>query len=288
LVQKNKAAYSGGGISNTWTMTLVNVTLDQNALTHPREAVGGGGIINLGTLTMQNSAVTRNLSTTDGGGILNYGDSTMTLTNVTLFDNQASSGGGGAIFNAPYVPSGQTPRGVPPRLRAPRQLPGDATLINLTLYHNNALSGGGIHNQGTLVAINTLISNSTGNDCAGLAFGAGSTNNAATDASCGASALQTTRAALKLGSSTGNPAYFPLLVGSVAIDAGTNTRCPATDIRGMTRPRGLRCDIGAYEYDPPAPAEVPEADTLFLLGGGIGGLATWMRYQWSRRKLTQK
>jgi uncharacterized protein (DUF2141 family) len=30
--------------------------------------------------------------------------------------------------------------------------------------------------------------------------------------------------------------------------------------------------------------DVPEADTLLLLGGGIGGLTTWLSWQWSRRK----
>ncbi len=35
---------------------------------------------------------------------------------------------------------------------------------------------------------------------------------------------------------------------------------------------------------PPAtPKEVPKADTLLLLGGGIGGLGVWLRWQWSRR-----
>ncbi len=33
-----------------------------------------------------------------------------------------------------------------------------------------------------------------------------------------------------------------------------------------------------------APREVPEGDTLLLLGGGIGGLATWVRWQWGKRK----
>src|SRR5690606_29583266 len=40
-----------------------------------------------------------------------------------------------------------------------------------------------------------------------------------------------------------------LLPGSPAIDAGDNTACPATDQRGVTRPQGPQCDIGAYEYD---------------------------------------
>jgi uncharacterized repeat protein (TIGR01451 family) len=34
----------------------------------------------------------------------------------------------------------------------------------------------------------------------------------------------------------------------------------------------------------PAPAEVPEGDTLLLLGGGLSGLGVWLRYQWSKRK----
>jgi hypothetical protein len=39
-----------------------------------------------------------------------------------------------------------------------------------------------------------------------------------------------------------------LLPGSPAIDAGDNTACPATDQRGVTRPLGAACDIGAYEF----------------------------------------
>ena len=36
-------------------------------------------------------------------------------------------------------------------------------------------------------------------------------------------------------------------VHSPAVDAGTNTGCPPTDERGVTRPQGASCDIGAYE-----------------------------------------
>jgi hypothetical protein len=35
---------------------------------------------------------------------------------------------------------------------------------------------------------------------------------------------------------------------------------------------------------PARPAEVPEADTLLLLGGGLGGLATWLRWEWRKRR----
>ncbi len=32
------------------------------------------------------------------------------------------------------------------------------------------------------------------------------------------------------------------------------------------------------------PREVPEADTLLLLGGGMSGLGVWLRWQWGKRR----
>jgi len=40
---------------------------------------------------------------------------------------------------------------------------------------------------------------------------------------------------------------LPLLAGSPAIDAGTNSGCAATDERGVSWPQNGTCDIGAYE-----------------------------------------
>jgi hypothetical protein len=47
-----------------------------------------------------------------------------------------------------------------------------------------------------------------------------------------------------------------LLPGSAAIDAATDAICAAPpvnnrDQRGITRPQGAHCDIGAYEALPP-------------------------------------
>ena len=36
--------------------------------------------------------------------------------------------------------------------------------------------------------------------------------------------------------------------GSPAIDAGNDGTCASTDQRGVIRPQGSHCDIGAYEY----------------------------------------
>jgi hypothetical protein len=39
---------------------------------------------------------------------------------------------------------------------------------------------------------------------------------------------------------------------------------------------------------PSAPKEVPEGDTLLLFGGGIGGLATWIGWQWRKVRMRSK
>ena len=42
---------------------------------------------------------------------------------------------------------------------------------------------------------------------------------------------------------------LPLLAGSPAIDAIPNGSCTQTqDQRGLPRPRGAGCDLGAFEY----------------------------------------
>ena len=38
-----------------------------------------------------------------------------------------------------------------------------------------------------------------------------------------------------------------LQAGSPAIDAGDDLICPVIDLRGVSRPQGLKCDIGAFE-----------------------------------------
>jgi hypothetical protein len=49
----------------------------------------------------------------------------------------------------------------------------------------------------------------------------------------------------------GARATHALLPGSPAVDAGGDSAdgCPPTDARGVSRPRGNGCDIGAYELE---------------------------------------
>ncbi|MCS6883299.1 MAG: choice-of-anchor Q domain-containing protein [Oscillochloridaceae bacterium] len=204
-------------------LTLRNLTIS-NAST----PFSGGGVANSGTLTVSNSTFSSN-SAGSGGGIVNLSSGTLTVSSSTFSGNSANFGGG--IDNAS----------------------GAVTVTNSTFSGNRATNGGGVFiNGGNTTLRNTLISNSEdGGDCEDTLSG---TNNNNLIESTG-SACGLTNGANgniigqdpNLGALTGSPAYFPLNAGSPALNAGNNASCAATDQRGVSRPQGGQCDIGAFE-----------------------------------------
>ena len=60
-----------------------------------------------------------------------------------------------------------------------------------------------------------------------------------------------------------------LLASSPAIDAGDNATCLSTDQRGVTRPQGAACDIGAYEVEDVIVPPVAICDLPPVAVGGI-------------------
>jgi hypothetical protein len=155
------------------------------------------------------------------------------VTNSTFSGNRTygAYGGGSGIYNT-----------------------GTATVTNSTFSGNftyfDSLLGGGIHNVGTATLHNTIVANNTEQNCSGAMTNAG--HNLDSDASCrwGTSngSLSDTDPRLgPLADHSGSTLTMALLPGSPAIDAGDQGGCPATDQRGMARPIGRQCDIGAYE-----------------------------------------
>ncbi|MFN8531383.1 MAG: choice-of-anchor Q domain-containing protein [Anaerolineae bacterium] len=139
-VSGNTAVY-GGGIYN-W---LGTVTLTYSTVSGNTGEYGGGGIYNdYGALTtLNNSTVSGNTAAYFGGGIYNVGG-TLTLTNSTVSGNTTTSVGGGI-----YNDGG-----------------GRVTLTNSTVSGNMADSGGGIYLYSGMVMLNnSIIANSTPNDC---------------------------------------------------------------------------------------------------------------------------
>ena len=79
-------------------------------------------------------------------------------------------------------------------------------------------------------------------------------NNVFTDGSCGAigSDQVVVNTGLALLADNGGPTLtHALLAGSPALDAADGVSCPATDQRGVVRPQGDGCDIGAFELQAP-------------------------------------
>src|SRR5690606_28066891 len=102
---------------------------------------------------------------------------------------------------------------------------GTLNISNSTFSGNSANFGGGIANEGTLNISNSTLANNTGGDCEGPI------NHTGPNYGCGGSVTGD----LNLGPFTNG--YFPLLSGSVAIDAGDDSICPSTDQRGAPRPQ---------------------------------------------------
>jgi uncharacterized repeat protein (TIGR01451 family) len=123
------------------------------------------------------------------------------------------------------------------------------TLTHTTLSGNSASAGGGLVHSGTLTIRNSLIADSpAGGDCHYPGGTISSTHALADDDTCGTGF--TTSSALLLGTLGdygGDTPTIPLLPHSAAIDAGDDAICLLTDQRGVARPQGEHCDIGAFE-----------------------------------------
>jgi CSLREA domain-containing protein len=207
-IADNGRMFGNSGLANTGTGTLLNTTVSGN---HGFE---GGGIQNGGTLTLINSTVSGNTVETSGGGIYNLG--MMHLDNATIADN---TGSGGGVFNG-----------------------GEATidLANTIVAGNTDPAGNASDCSGVLESrgynlIQVLVGCSINGDTTGNVVGVDP----------------------KLGPLQGNlgPTWTQApLTGSPVIDGGNpappgngGNACAALDQRGVPRPHGAACDIGAYE-----------------------------------------
>lgn len=225
---------NGGGIFNNAALSVTDSEFDSNTTTANGSAATGGGIYSAsGSIlaTVTGSTFYSN-SAADGGGIMTTGK--MNVTNSTFSANTAVEGGG--IDNEFSI----------------------LNVANSTFSGNSASAhGGGIFVVDTTTVKNSIFANHpSGGDC--YKFSGTMTvdsTNLADDSSCD-SATQVTISDLRLGTITnyGGPTKtIALTTGSVAIDAGDDTTCSdiatvdSIDQRGVVRPQGTHCDVGAYE-----------------------------------------
>ena len=248
LFSNNHATLVNAGITNEADHLIISgTTFTGNAsrsVNYP-----GGAIYNLSWgIGITNSAFYSNTTTGSGGAVVNSAG-VAAIANSTFSGNQAADNAG-AIW----------------------LLDGPDTLKNVTLAGNTAshnhtgVGGGGLAvSSGVVVTTtNTIIAGnfdlgSLAPDCAG-ALTTGGHNLIQSTTGCALSGTATgditgTPALLEPVQDNGGPTWtMAVLPGSPALDAGSpaapgngGSACEATDQRGVARPQGPACDIGAFE-----------------------------------------
>jgi len=208
FVKLNAAGGQAAGILNAGDLNVSASAIKVNAAIAP-----GGGIATSGTLACVNTSISTNSSATAGGGIATSG--TTTLNNVTLVFNTSAGQAGGIAESG-----------------------GTTKLGNTILAANTAPSGAECTGALVSAGYNLL------GDLAGCTLAGDATGNVVG---------QDPRLAPPAANGGPTPNHA-LLAGSPAINAGNpappgsaDDACATTDQRGVARPQGGRCDIGAYE-----------------------------------------
>ncbi len=242
-VDANTAALTGGGImiestSSPPNPSLPNILIEGSTLSRNTAQFGGAiyynEIVPNHSLVMRNSTLSGNSVNHDGGGLYALGEAQVLLFNITIAGNAATKQvgqtfpvrGGGLFITATAIITAQN------TLMADNvhafgfntPVPDDCFVAATTSLHS--LGYNLVETTTNCIISGTTFGNVTGQD---PILGPLQNNGGAT----------LTRA---------------LLPGSPALDSGDMSGCQdehnqpvTTDQRGVPRPSGPRCDIGAYE-----------------------------------------
>ncbi len=235
FVANTSAGYGGALVNDGGIASIIGSSF----LTNTAQGVGGG-LRNSGQTFVADSTFSGNVAHDQGGGLAN--SNSLNMQNVTLSGNTATVAGGGIVnSNAATV-----------------------TLINSTVIHNVLLGlyGANIANNGYFRLQNTIVAFSTGANCSGMLTSLG--YNLYSDVACGpinSGDLVYTDPLLGPLQDNGGPTltHAPL-PGSIVVDRIPGS-CPLTDQRGLSRPQGSACDIGAVEQEA-QPALISTANSL--------------------------
>lgn len=283
-------AYRGGAIHQervTFGLPTHMLAISESTFAGNSANIWGGAIYSSSNLSISRSTLSNNSTGSGGALYLTAGTAQVntptsaTITSTTFSGNRPDSsrpfgaGAAGAIQNgqASAGASGTTLNVVTSTFSGntdPLVTEGGTTSISSSTFTGNsgkALAG----NAGTTTVGNSILAvNAPGVACSGTVASGG--HNIVSDGSCafaGTGDRNSTAANLGPLQNNGGPTltHAPL-AGSPAIDTGS---CPGltVDQRGVGRPQGPACDVGAVEEDAPIP------DTSFnnppaVTGGNAG------------------
>jgi predicted outer membrane repeat protein len=263
LIENNTAnAFTGGGVLQlgAGTVNWNNVTFDANSATDISGGYGGAMYLTSGTTANLTNVTSTNNTAHSWGGAFGVGfsvaPSTLNIRAGTISGNSiTTSGGGGGVFTND----------------------GPVT-ITQTILHNDLANGA--LNECTKALAGTITSggyNLSDDTSCGLSL-ATDTQNAAKDPLLGSLATNSVSTGIPpvVGAAADSKALSTeaLGAGSPAIDAVPGSFCPppATDERGVTRPQGAGCEIGAFEVGAVAVPVVPVPPTGAVPAGPGSGL----------------
>ncbi len=261
LFRDNLSSGEGGGLyNNGGKVEIADTIFSANNSFHV------GAIGNTGTMTVTNSLFINNLARV-AGAILNDVGGSLLITGTTFTGNDATQTSGGAIQNeGTLIIANSTFDNNGALQGADLANDGTAHITNSTLTNVDTRSGNSIDSPSASAALtirNSILD--AGNGIPNCSVSAGTldvdASNLATDSSC-ASATVKTEAQLNLGPlkiNLGNTPTHSPMPGSAAIDAGNDAICAAAigapdygaggvDQRGIPRPQGAHCDVGAVEF----------------------------------------
>jgi hypothetical protein len=281
-ISANSAASGGGGVSSIdGTVTIVRTRISGNSTLG-----SGGGVSSVRSLPTRSATlalVDSTVSENSNNGIFNWGDGTLTITGSTISGNTSIGWGGGinswgtvTITNSTFANNtGSDGGGI-------KRYAGVMKISNSTFSGNRASQGGGL--SGGAILKNTVLADSgAGGNC--LVVGSSAGHNLSDDNSCSSFFIQpgdlnSTPAGLDpagLQDNGGVTKTFALMSSSPALNAipvsactDANSVAVATDQRGISRPQGLACDIGAFEASANAPPNAEAgADQGTFVGNSV-------------------
>jgi predicted outer membrane repeat protein len=247
----NSAQDRGGGL---FAHNLTAVTIAASSFSGNSALNQGGGIYGdeLASATIAGSTINGNTAGVSGGGLFLSGVpfSTLKAANSTISGNNAGTNGGGVWGEG-----------------------GILELSFVTITGNSATIAGGIVNNGAINVLNSIVADNIGHNCFSQDPPASFGFNLDDDSSClfaGYGDISGSPALLgPLQNNGGSTLTHALLPGSPAIDAASTSNCPHTDQRGVSRPQGAYCDMGAFESENPVTPQ-PAKKTLTPTGAVKG------------------
>jgi hypothetical protein len=245
------------------------------------DAFNGGAIaVLLGSATVTDSTLAANSSSNQGGALMTNAG-TITVTRSLLYANSSTSAGGAiGIYNGTGTISASTIDGNTAYNAAGVQVggaDGSASIAYSTIAGNTATVNGALaaYNDAPLTLTGTVVAHNSYVQCGGGVTSLG--YNLSQDASCNFTAAtdqQNVHPLLGLLANNGGPTQTRMPeAGSPVISAG-GASCGDLDQRGIARPLGGTCEIGAVEYASDLVAPVATAPTHRFAGRGSASEAT--------------